>query len=337
MSKNIPVIEIGEIYTKVTQCSLKDKINIEKLATKKTINEYFFSDSSTSIDAQSKLITQILSEIKFNRKDVGVILPASKTYSQVLEMPLLKEKELISAVKYQADQIIPIPIEELVFDVKVIEEDRVNKKLNILVVAARQSLIDKITFTIEESGFAINFVENQVSAVARFVDFLAKLKAVTSNVVVLNIGYSGSSMFLFDLSRSCINYIDHFNTGLDLFIKELNLNLNIDKVQAISLFEKGEVLNNKRYSTILLPSLKEFLKDIDDYLNKLKANGFDDISNMLIFGDSANFPEIIPLVEKYTGMIVLKQENLTTALNIKKPAGVSTVFPYLAPISGVLR
>ena len=82
-------------------------------------------------------------------------------------MPKLKEKELIAAIRYQADEFIPMAIDETNLDLEVLKEDDKTNKMLIFIVASPKKLVEKIQKTVEMADFVPTTLENELSAVAR--------------------------------------------------------------------------------------------------------------------------------------------------------------------------
>ena len=75
--------------------------------------------SSSSPEAQRKLGEVIMTAVGqsgIKTKNVVIGLPSSKTFTTVIEMPIMPENELRNTIKYQVDQYIPMAINEAKVD-----------------------------------------------------------------------------------------------------------------------------------------------------------------------------------------------------------------------------
>ena len=123
-----------------------------------------------NIEDEVTQIRKLIGSLKIS-KNVSLIIPDALTYSQILTMPFLNEKELISAIKYQADQFIPMPIEETI-DIEVIEEitgENKKEKSLLLIVAAPKKVIEKVQTTAELAGLNPESVENELRNQSAFI------------------------------------------------------------------------------------------------------------------------------------------------------------------------
>ena len=153
-------LAIGEELIRVVDGQLsKDKIIINAAAYD-NINENIYVDNSgkISIDTANKIV-KLINDAGISKRQVNIIIPDGFSYTRIIEMPLLSDKELLSAIKYQADQFIPIAIDNLDLDAITIYQDKSNNKQYILIVACVKTLIDKISKLVEKAGFRVQKLE----------------------------------------------------------------------------------------------------------------------------------------------------------------------------------
>ena len=129
MSETSFALEINEKYTRMCDLKLSNKkIELLSMGSFDTALNFFEMDNQVIIDKQVDVIKRLYANLRIHKKSVNVIMPDNMTYSQIVDMPKLKEKELIAAIKYQADEFIPMPIEETYLDIEILREDKKTKK-----------------------------------------------------------------------------------------------------------------------------------------------------------------------------------------------------------------
>lgn len=76
---------------------------------------------------------------------VHAALPENQVYTKVVEMPNLSDRELSSAIRWEAEQYIPLPMSEAVLDYQQVARTGQDKqgKMQVLLVAAPLTLIHK--------------------------------------------------------------------------------------------------------------------------------------------------------------------------------------------------
>ncbi len=70
----------------------------------------------------AELISQVCRQAKITTNKVISALPAYSVFSSILNLPAMSKKELQSAVEWEAKKVIPLPIEEMILDWKILEE-----------------------------------------------------------------------------------------------------------------------------------------------------------------------------------------------------------------------
>src|SRR3989339_1196429 len=65
-------------------------------------------------------IKQAMTEAGIRDKRVVVSVPESRAYSRIVEMPNMSDAELSSAVNWEAEQFIPLPVAEVEIDYTVV-------------------------------------------------------------------------------------------------------------------------------------------------------------------------------------------------------------------------
>ena len=68
----------------------------------------------------ASIIKKLHKEARIESKDVSIALPESKVYTRVIKFPLLTDQEISSAIKWEAEQYIPIPISEAIVQHQII-------------------------------------------------------------------------------------------------------------------------------------------------------------------------------------------------------------------------
>lgn len=130
------------------------------------------SESPLDQEEMAGTIRNIIAEAKITTPYVNLALPENQVYTKVLEMPILSDKELSSAIYWEAEQHIPVPLTSITLDWKVLKRPDVgegNNKMEVLLVGAPTMLIDKYQKIIEASGLMINAVETEILSVIRSV------------------------------------------------------------------------------------------------------------------------------------------------------------------------
>ena len=94
----------------------------------------------------AQAIKKLVGDVQLKTKQVVVALPESKVFTRLVEMPALSDAELASAINWEAEQYIPIPMSEVQLDYKVVGKPAVvtgMAKMQVFLVATPTALVQK--------------------------------------------------------------------------------------------------------------------------------------------------------------------------------------------------
>jgi type IV pilus assembly protein PilM len=77
-------------------------------------------DEKALIDL-AQIVKKLHKEARITKKYVAISLPEAKVFTRTIRFPLLTDQEISSAVKWEAEQYIPIPIMDAVVQHKIVE------------------------------------------------------------------------------------------------------------------------------------------------------------------------------------------------------------------------
>jgi type IV pilus assembly protein PilM len=240
----------------------KKQLELVSMGQVNTVNSFFETMNERLAQQQAALIKQLHKNLKIRKKHVHVVIPDGFTYSQILEMPKLKEKELVAAIRYQADEFIPMPIDETYLDLQIINEEKTTSKYLVLIVAAPKKIVDHIHSTVELAGLVPETLENELSANGRLFSELLHIEEGMS--LLVNIGNAGTSLYLVDPKDNIILFSRRIKIGIELFIKYLRVNLNWDDTKIFDTLKNIGLKPNDQIDVgkIMTPLLRELLNEI---------------------------------------------------------------------------
>lgn len=115
-------------------------------------------------------------------KSVAVGLPASKTFTSIVETDTLPEKELDKVFKYELDKYVPMPMSDAKADYVVLGPSPNDpQKTEVLVSSVAKAYAEEVLETIEKAGFNVIAMEPEPLAMARS---LAIPGAIDANLIV---------------------------------------------------------------------------------------------------------------------------------------------------------
>jgi type IV pilus assembly protein PilM len=312
MADNSFCIDIDEKITKLVESKINgDVLEVSALGKTETPDFFYSNNLEKTIETEASQIKKLMESLNITKKNVNLIIPDTLTYSQIVSMPLLNEKELISAIKYQADQFIPMPIEETNIDIEVIEEDQKEKKALLLIVAAQKKIINRVQTAIELAGLNPESIENELSSNSRFIStynksIIEQYKISSDKGIVLaNFDINSTSLAYFTPEKLIIKENHHLSIGYQLFLKETQVNTDTDAKKSEEILKDYDKKNLSTYpiEKIVQPLVREFANEIKIFISKYNP------SSILFSNKIFLFPSLVDILS----------EELSFPINIFSP------------------
>ena len=128
------------------------------------------SESPLDEEEMAQTILKAVDTAGVTTKQVNIALPENQVYTKVLDMPILSDREVASAIYWEAEQYIPVPLTniKLVWNIlKRPEKGAVGEKMQVLMVGAPTMLVSKYQKIIALAGLQIHSMETEILATTR--------------------------------------------------------------------------------------------------------------------------------------------------------------------------
>lgn len=138
------------------------------------------------------LKTRVVGSI--NAKRVACTIPTSHTFSRPMKLPVMDKRDISEAIKLEAEQYIPVPLNNLYVDFDVIHETA--ESIEILMMATPRTVIDGLTKFIQSAGYEPIAMEPTMNASARLFK-MASVEA-SSPTILIDFGSVATDIAVFD-------------------------------------------------------------------------------------------------------------------------------------------
>ncbi len=218
---------------------------------------------------------------------VNIAVPASKTFTRSMTLPKLKQKDLSAAVQLEAEQYIPVPVDELYLDYSVVTETE--KEMDVLVVAIPKKIVDSYVSLVRILGLELASIETTISAAGRLF-----LQAEQSDVptVLIDLGSLSTDITIYDKGLVVTGTV---GGGGDSFTNLISEKLGVTKQEAHVIKTKYGLGVSKKQKEIiegLRPVLDQLLKEIRRMIRyyEERSNTDKKIGQIVTMGGGANMP-----------------------------------------------
>lgn len=188
------------------------------------------TSASASPEARRRLgeiIMTAVGQSGIKTKNVVVGLPSSKTFTTVIEVPVMPENELRSTLKYQVDQYIPMAVNEAKVDWALLGTSLHDPKMQeVLLASTANSYAEERLEFIENLG--LNVIANEPDPLAMVRSVLPS--GVNDARLIIDVGEQSTDIAItFGDAPRLVRTIP---TGVKTLIKAAVQNLNVQEEQA---------------------------------------------------------------------------------------------------------
>lgn len=262
-------------------------------------------------------IKKLLEETEIVTKEASFSLPAFSSFFTIIDLPKMDPSEIAGAIKYQSYKYIPLPLQEVVIDWEIIEEEGVFEKdrIKVLLVAVPRDLVDKYQKVADLLKISIDVLE-----VETFSEVRALVKDEKEPIVIVNIGDRASNVAVVDYGFIMISHSLDFS-GFYL-TRTLSEALNVSFFRAEELKkEKGIIPEvGSLASGPILPIIDKIifstLKVVSSYLSRNPRRQF---KKIILSGGGANMPG---LVDYFYSKTNIKTEKAQSFFGIRYPTSL---------------
>ena len=186
--------------------------------------------AASSPEAQRKLgeiIMTAIGQSGIKTKNVVLGLPSSKTFTTVIEMPIMPENELRNTIKYQVDQYIPMAINEAKVDWALLGTSLHDAKMQeVLIASTANSYAEERLEFVESLG--LNVIGAEPDPLAMIRSLLPE--GVPDGRLIIDVGEQSTDLAVtFGDAPRLVRTVP---TGIRSLVKAATQNLNVQEDQA---------------------------------------------------------------------------------------------------------
>lgn len=259
------------------------------------------SDSKLDLQKVAKILNELLKKVGIDSKSVVSAIPGTSVFNAVVKLPPMSRSELEKAIKYQAEQNIPLKLEEVKYDWEIIKEDPTTKELTVMIIAAAKSKVDHLMHLFELAELNVVALETATVAMARSLStkedplvMILDIGSTTTEIAVVENGILTQTRS-FPLAGFAMTRAVSKNLGLEMDQAEQfkqRFGLSQDKLE-------GQVY--RAIDPILRNILDEAIRSTKFYQEQFGKQ----IGRVVLTGGSSRLPLITEYIKNYMGMEVI--------------------------------
>lgn len=291
------------------------------------------SDNERDIAAVAEAVKKLLNDTRATERGTNIVLPENKVFTRFIKLPYLTDQEVDSAIAWQAEPYIPIPISEASIDYQILRRNEPAGghpgSVEVLLVAAAKTLIQKYMHVAALAGLTVQLVETELLALNRAV------VPVNQTVLLVDFGSSSTSVGVVREGRLVLSY--SISTGGDALTRAVSSSLNMAFDQAEE-YKRAYGLDSKQAEGKVAEALRVVFGVVVDEIKKALQYYRTEIGDpspvpaLILAGGTAGMPEVVPFLAQALGIDVVVGDPFA---KIAKDQPIDKTFLAYAPLYGV--
>lgn len=248
------------------------------------------SDSKSDQQKLAAVIKDLLTQARMTTRNVAVGIPSQRVFTAVVDFDRLPAAELSKAIRYQADSLIPTPLETSKLDWAVIGDSPKDKtKVEVLLSSVENTFAEQRLDMLESIGLEVIAFEP---------DNLALTRAMVAQdnmlpQMVLDIGSKSTDLVV--TVNGAPRLTRSIPTGAEAIIRSAAQNLNIDDKQArqfVFKFGLGKDKLEGRIYDAIIGTVDILTSEIDKSIKFFQSRYTDvRLGRMIVTGGASALPE----------------------------------------------
>ncbi len=252
-------IDIGKSALKAVKMKkIKDQVEITAI----DIIEYDQSAEAENVDKEEQ-VRQALNEFqarnKVKNEKIYVSIPGQATFNRMINIPPVEAKRIKEIVSYEAQQQIPFPINDVLWDYQLIGSAKQNKaeEREVMLFAVRREIINNFLGNI--SGAKLHVDGIQIAPLALY-NFIRYERPELNACVAIDIGAQNTDLVVVDGDKLWLRALPY--AGNDI-TKALQKRFNIPYAEAEKLkLKSGKTKQAKKIFDVMKPVLQDIVGEI---------------------------------------------------------------------------
>lgn len=181
-------------------------------------------------------LQELLSEKSFGSKQINVCAPGFHVFSKFVKLPPVDTSKVTQIIRYEAQQNVPFPLDEVVWDYQILGTSATGE-LEVLLVAVKSEIVEGLFRVAEGRGMHLKLVD--VSPAALCNAFRYNYGDLEGCTMLLDIGAKTSNLLFFEKGKV---YSRSINIGANAITQEFanESKLKFPEAEAVKI-EKGSV------------------------------------------------------------------------------------------------
>lgn len=264
--------------------------NLVKYAYVPVDSKIVLSDAKSDQQKLAQIIKDLMAQAHMTTRNVAVGVPSQRVFTAVVDFERLPQAELAKAIQYQADSLIPTPLDLSKIDWAVIgDSPKDPTKVEVLLSSVENNFVEQRLDLLESIGLDVIAFEPDNLALTRAL--IGQDNAAPQ--MVLDIGSKSTDLVV--TMNGAPRLTRSIPTGAEAIIRSASQNLNIDDKQArqfVFKFGLGKDKLEGRIYEAIIGTVDILTGEIEKSIKFFQSRYTDTkISRVIVTGGASALPE----------------------------------------------
>jgi type IV pilus assembly protein PilM len=184
-------VKVGEFITNETGTLTLTQFGLKSLGQEGT-------QESKREAAVLKAVQELLSQKPYRGKNINVCAPGFHVFSKFVKLPPVDSSKVTQIIQYEAQQNVPFPLAEVVWDYQIMGTSPTGE-LEVLLVAIKSEVVESLFRSSEAAGLRLQLVDVSPAALSNAFKF--NYGEIEGCTMLLDIGAKTSNLLFFEKGK----------------------------------------------------------------------------------------------------------------------------------------
>jgi type IV pilus assembly protein PilM len=155
-------------------------------------------EAHTAVYETAIAVREMMSELHIKHGSVNCALPAQSVFARFVKLPTLEQEKLDRVIAFEAQQNVPFPIDDVVWDYQVVGGG-LDEQTQVILVAIKHDLLDEVNGGVEQTGLQTQVVD--VAQMALYNAFRYSYPNVNDCSLLVDIGARTTNVLFIEPRR----------------------------------------------------------------------------------------------------------------------------------------
>lgn len=285
---------------------------------------------------QEERLETALSQFKdqhgYKKEPVYISIPGHQSFNRMITLPLLDPKKFRETVQFEAQQQMPISMDDIIWDYQMIDRNpKVGDEVQVSLFAVRKEIVQNYLTLMDTVGLVTAGIQVAPLSIYNFVKHDQKFP---KSGVVIDIGANNTDVVIIDENKIWIRNVPNGGNAITKVLAD-RFKIPFEEAEKLKI-KAAKSKQAQKIFGVMKPALRELLSEINRSLGFYKSqNPKVKINHMLLMGSGSHLLGLKKFFEQQLQFPVHKLQHLNK-LQLGRSANPETLQNNIATLAVAL-